>query len=115
VLKNDWARIIKDAVEDKAVSTAIEELRQLGLALLDRLVPETVTIEFEKIEGTEDCGVMMPSQAAAQVGRVGHTAPKLDEKGPLTLGCCYRHPQWSPSAGPRHRHRPKVGCPATRH
>jgi len=63
VLKNDRARIIKDAVEDEAVSTAVEELCQLGLALLDRFVPETVTIEFEKIEGTEDCGVMMQSPA----------------------------------------------------
>ena len=63
MLKNDRARIIKDAVEDEAVSTAVEELCQLGLALLDRFVPETVTIEFEKIEGTEDCGVMMQSPA----------------------------------------------------
>ena len=53
------SRFVIDVIENKAGPAAVEESSQGCLAMLDWLVPKTVTIQFEKIEGAKARRVMM--------------------------------------------------------
>jgi hypothetical protein len=40
-----------------------QQLRQLGLAILDRLAPQIAAVEFEQVEGAEGDAAIMPVSA----------------------------------------------------
>jgi hypothetical protein len=59
VLENGHAIALEMLVEGYAVAGAAKEIGVRALALLERLLAEIEAVEFDQIEGTEHCCVVM--------------------------------------------------------